>query len=135
MFAEGEWYLMDLEWANRIDSDMEGYKPNPHYLPPELARKEGGRQWTEACDMWQFGKLVEHWNQLDDNGCSYVYTQSQDAPERRMNASNSLLHDPHLTHGPLYLFSDSDLVPVGKVLFLFPPARTHKNFQAWLHQD
>ena len=92
MFAESNWYLMDLEWANTIDSDTEGYHPNRNYLPPELIGGEG-RPWTAACDMWQFGKLLERWNQLDNQGRSYVNTQIQDDPERRLSATDSLDHE------------------------------------------
>ena len=92
MFAEGKWHLMDLEWANRIDSDVEEYNPNEQYLPPELVGVQGG-SWTAACDMWQFGRLLENWNQLDGQGRTYVNTQTQEAPERPLSAGESLVHE------------------------------------------
>ena len=91
MFADSRWYLMDLEWANRIDLDLEDY--NPNLLPPELVVVESGGSWTKACDMWQFGKLVEQWNQLDINGHRYVHTQTQEDPAKRLSAAESLDHE------------------------------------------
>ena len=82
---------MDLEWANRIDLDLEDY--NPNLLPPELVVVESGGSWTKACDMWQFGKLVEQWNQLDINGHRYVHTQTQEDPAKRLSAAESLDHE------------------------------------------
>ena len=93
MFADGRWYLMDLEWANRVDLDLENYNPNGYFLPPELDVFESGRSWTKACDMWQFGKVVEQWNQLDNDGHRYVQTQTHDDPAKRLSAEESLGHD------------------------------------------
>lgn len=92
LFAEGEWYLNDLEWTNRRDSDMGDYNPNPQYLPPKHAGVEGV-PWTVACDMWQLGKLLEYWDQLDSDGRSYVSTQTQDngptSNRRRFSGSST----------------------------------------------
>lgn len=91
MFAEGEWFLMDLEWANTSDSPIGNYNPNPDQTPPELIEMEDVA-WTLACDMWQFGKLLQLWGHLDEHGLRYVATQIQADPTRRLSATESLDH-------------------------------------------
>ena len=91
MFAEGTWYLMDLEWANTVDLPIGDYNPNTNQTPPEVAEIEDGT-WTTACDMWQFGKLLLLWNHLDEDGRQYVTTQTRADPLRRLSATDSLAH-------------------------------------------
>mmetsp|Transcript_15894 Transcript_15894/g.36504 ORF Transcript_15894/g.36504 Transcript_15894/m.36504 type:complete len:451 (+) Transcript_15894:312-1664(+) len=93
MRADGDWYLNDLEWANTINSELGNYIPNEQHLPPELVGVEGVH-WNAACDMWQFGKLIECWNQLDDSLLRYVTTQTQEEPQNRLSAEQSLSQGP-----------------------------------------
>lgn len=51
MYADGLWYLMDLEWAEKAGSPIGKYTPNRVFPPPELAGADGGT-WTVACDLW-----------------------------------------------------------------------------------
>ena len=90
LFAGGQYYLMDLEWANRIDEPLGHYHPNPDFLPPELVGRDDGI-WTVACDMWQFGKLLQHWN--SPGILSYVGRQINENPAERLTAKESLGHD------------------------------------------
>ena len=92
MLAEGRWYLMDLEWANTIDSKLEHYRPSKSFLPPELAGVDG-EKWTSACDMWQFGKLMKLWGTLDEQGRFYVSVQAANEPGDRLSAADSLHHE------------------------------------------
>jgi len=91
LFADGRWYLMDLEWANIIDSEMARYHPQQEFTPPELIGMEEGK-WTSACDMWQFGKLINSWGHLNSNGQNYVSTQRSSTPSNRLSAKESLSH-------------------------------------------
>lgn len=91
MFADGNWYLMDLEWANIVDSPIGEYDPNPDQIPPEVGLVEDGT-WTTACDMWQFGKVLLLWNHLDEDGLRYANTQLDADPFRRLSATDSLTH-------------------------------------------
>ena len=91
MFADGSWYLMDLEWANTVNSPMGEYNPNTGQTPPEVAESKDGI-WTTACDMWQFGKLLSLWNHLDEDGRQYLTTQARADPSGRLSASDSLAH-------------------------------------------
>jgi serine/threonine protein kinase len=92
MFANGEWYLMDLEWANKMNSPIGAYTPNHEYLPPELNRAKEGI-WTAACDMWQFGKVLLIWGHRGEFSDDYLWSQCAEKPERRLSASQSLLHN------------------------------------------
>ena len=91
MFANNEWYLADLEWANKIDSVLGNYYPKEYYLPPELVGVEQGI-WTASCDMWQFGKLLQQWGLSDQASRNYISTQSSAMPTNRLSASASLSH-------------------------------------------
>jgi len=91
LFADGRWYLMDLEWANKIDSPIGTYNLQHQYCPPEVAWGED-QIWTAASDMWQFGKLVGFWN--TNVACdSYVHVQTSERPEDRLTAADSLQHE------------------------------------------
>ena len=83
-----EWYLIDLEWANYANMTMEGYNPSLH--PPECAKEDF--QWGESADMWQFGKLLEYWNCLDDNGRCLARKLTQNDASSRLSASEALRH-------------------------------------------
>ena len=89
MKAEGEWFLIDLEWANYEDQSMEGY--DPALFPPE--RNTAGFLWTKAADMWQFGKLLQTWNQLDAHGHELVQVLTQSDPSNRLSAREVLEHE------------------------------------------
>lgn len=90
MFAHRDWYLIDLEWANFADSKLGEYTPASSWSPPEIS--SANCKWTCACDMWQFGKLVELWGNLDEAGKSYVRVQSKSDPAERLSAEASLHH-------------------------------------------
>jgi len=53
------WYLMDLEWANKVDQSMDHYNPQREFLPPELRDVDPTAIWTTAADMWQFGEVLQ----------------------------------------------------------------------------
>lgn len=97
MFAGGTWYLMDLEWADKVTSSMESYAPRSECLPPESAGVAGG-MWTTKCDMWQFGKLIQYWDHLDEYGRSYVKSQDSTNPAVRLSAEHSLSHQFFKAH-------------------------------------
>lgn len=90
LLSGGQYYLMDLEWANRIDEPLGDYHPNPDFLPPELVGSDDGI-WTVACDMWQFGKLLQYWN--PPGVLPYVERQINENPAERLTAEESLGHD------------------------------------------
>jgi hypothetical protein len=92
MFANGEWYLTDLEWANKINSPIGAYMPDHEYLPPELNQTREGI-WTAACDIWQFGKMLLIWGPRGEFSDDYLRAQSAERPERRLSASQSLCHN------------------------------------------
>ena len=84
MLAENRWILNDLEWANTIDSEIGEHNPAHHYLPPELVGIDG--EWTAACDMWQFGRLLSSWGQLDSQGEAYVRLPNNETPGHRLDS-------------------------------------------------
>lgn len=88
MFADGDWYLVDLEWANIAHSELGSFCPNE--TPPEISGNHS--IWTCACDMWQFGELVEVWGDLDEEGRAYVRAMSTVNPDERLSAEASLRH-------------------------------------------
>ena len=91
MFANERWYLMDLEWANTIDSELGDYRPQDEFTPPELVGVEGAI-WTTACDMWQFGNLINTWGHLDEDGQQYVTSQLSLPAANWLSAQESLQH-------------------------------------------
>lgn len=92
MFAGGQWYLIDLEWANNADSELQGYRPNDSWVPPEIL--DTSSRWACASDMWQFGKLVETWGVADgDDLQSYLRLQLSGTPGTRLSAKDSLAHE------------------------------------------
>jgi len=88
MRADGVWFLIDLEWANYGNLPLEDY--NPAMRPPES--HEAGFSWTASADMWQFGKLLESCNQLDQDGHDLVRRLLQDNDASRPSASQALVH-------------------------------------------
>jgi len=89
MWSNQQWYLIDLEWANFDNLPMGGY--NPHLHPPECVNQDF--KWGVSADMWQYGKLLEHWNLLDNNGSNLVRTLTQNNPTFRPSASEALATD------------------------------------------
>lgn len=83
---------MVSEWANVVDSVIGDYNLNQDYFPPELRGVEDGK-WTTACDMWQFGKLLLLWNNLDEAGECLMKAQCSESPCTRLTAKESLTHD------------------------------------------
>ena len=90
MFADGDWYLVDLECANVANAELGAYCPSESWLPPEISGTNC--TWTCACDMWQFGKLVELWGNLDSDGQAYVRVMSEINPSERLSAEASIRH-------------------------------------------
>ena len=88
MRANGTWFLIDLEWANYENEPLDGY--NPTLRPPESS--DAGFCWAASADMWQFGKLFESWNHLDDDGRNLVSRLLQDDHESRPSAGEALQH-------------------------------------------
>lgn len=91
MFADQNWYLVDLEWANLVDSPIGEYHPHKEWTPPEITGENCS--WTIASDMWQFHKLLSAWNQLDEAGQSLVRVLGDDIPQRRLTAGEALAHE------------------------------------------
>ena len=84
-----EWVLIDLERANYGNlAPLKNY--NPTIRPPES--HDAGFYWTASTDMWQFGKLLESWNQLDQDGRDRVRRLLQDDFVSRPSASQALDH-------------------------------------------
>ena len=90
MFADQNWYLVDLEWANTANSELGVFRPLEEWTPPEISGENC--QWTCACDMWQFGRLVEAWGSLDEDFRAYIRVQSKVDPSLRLSADESLRH-------------------------------------------
>jgi len=88
MRANGTWFLIDLEWANYEKQPLEDY--NPTLRPPES--HQAGFHWAASADMWQFGKLLESWNRLDDDGLNLVRRLLHDDYASRPNAREALQH-------------------------------------------
>ena len=97
MRASGSWYMIDLEWADYNDSEPGDY--HPALQPPEFTT--AGFRWTSSADMWQFGILLQSWDQLDEPGHNLVRLLTNSAPEQRPSAADTLRHaflEP-LNHG------------------------------------
>jgi Protein kinase domain len=90
MFADGKWYLMDLEWANVVDSPIGEYSPQEAWIPPEITGENS--YWTTASDMWQFHRLLSDWDKLDDEGRNLVRVLRDDNLHRRLTAAQALAH-------------------------------------------
>lgn len=88
MRAGGSWYMIDLEWADFSNSEPGEYQPA--LQPPEFMR--AGFRWTSSADMWQFGKLLESWDQLDEDGHILVRLLTENAPGQRPSAADTLRH-------------------------------------------
>lgn len=87
--SDGRWILTDLEWASFANQPLADY--NPRLLPPEC---EGIDQtWSEASDMWQFGKLLELWGKLDEQGNALVRNLTSDDPNDRLSAEDCMRHE------------------------------------------
>lgn len=89
MKAKEVWYLIDLEWANYVNSPMGTY--NPAVCPPES--HTAGFVWATSADMWQFGKLLELWNQLDAHGHCIVQNLTNHDPSTRLSTTQALDHE------------------------------------------
>jgi len=88
MMASGLWYMTDLEWANYDDLEPGGY--HPALKPPEF--DTAGFRWTSSADMWQFGRLLQSWDKLDERGHNLVRLLTNNAPEQRPSAADTLKH-------------------------------------------
>lgn len=90
MFADENWYLVDLEWAYTTRSELGSFCPVDELTPPEITGNDC--EWTFSCDMWQFGRLVEVWGSLDEHARAYIRLQSNIDPNMRLTADGSLSH-------------------------------------------
>ena len=88
MRADGSWYMIDLEWANYNNSEPGDYRPA--LRPPEFTT--AGFRWTSSADMWQFGMLLQAWDQLDEPGHNLVHLLTNSDPEQRPSAPDTLRH-------------------------------------------
>ena len=90
------WYLMDLEWAQRVGQPLENYVPNGGNLPPEIIEGGDAAVWTAAADMWQFGRVLELWGDkgspLGEMGKSLCLSLMAERPEDRPTAQQALKH-------------------------------------------
>lgn len=88
MRANSRWYLIDLEWANHLDQTVGGYRP--FLCPPECSAEDC--LWSASSDIWQFGKLLESWGQLDDEGHALVRVLTSDSPSERLPVEEAMQH-------------------------------------------
>lgn len=91
MLSNGQWFLIDLEWADHAGKPIDRFNPQTEWTPPEITGE--GCRWTPLSDMWQFGTLLQIWGFLDNDGTKFVQTQLNRKPECRLNAKESLEHD------------------------------------------
>lgn len=89
MRSEGQWFLIDLEWANVVDKSLGDYRPA--LLPPECVGADC--TWSCASDMWQFGKLLQSWGNLDAHGHAIVRLLLEDNPNDRLGAEACVDHE------------------------------------------
>ena len=87
------WYLVDLEWANTADTELEDFilRVSGLHLRSVAVAVNG----HALVIMWQFGglqRLVEVWGSLDEDGRSYMRMQSNMDPNMRLSAEASLRH-------------------------------------------
>jgi hypothetical protein len=90
MFADQNWYLVDLEWANLADRPVGQYRPHLTWTPPEIIDNDSS--WTTAGDMWQFQTLLSHWGHLNENGQCLLRLLQNTNPLERIGAEEALRH-------------------------------------------
>jgi serine/threonine protein kinase len=90
MFADQNWYLVDLEWANLADLPVGNYMPQEQWAPPEINNSDSS--WTYSSDMWQFHKLLCHWNHLNEDGRRLLELLQCEDPKARVSADEALQH-------------------------------------------
>jgi serine/threonine protein kinase len=56
LLSGGEWFLFDLEWADKVDAGLPPSKSA--FIPPELRDCEDA-VWGTSADMWQVGQLLD----------------------------------------------------------------------------
>jgi hypothetical protein len=90
------WYLMDLEWAEKVGEPLGDYRPKRENSPPEVLRGGNVAIWTSSADMWQFGRVLELWEErgsplgnLGHQLCAALLTES---PANRPTAEKALNH-------------------------------------------
>ncbi len=90
------WYLMDLEWAQRVGLPLENYAPKRDNSPPEIREGGDAAVWTAAADMWQFGKVLDFWgdngSSLGEMGKDLCLKLMAERPEDRPTAQQALKH-------------------------------------------
>jgi hypothetical protein len=90
MFADQNWYLVDLEWANSAGLPVGEYTPQQQWTPPEILGSDS--EWTHTSDMWQFHKLLDQWNHLDEDGRRLLEVLQCEDPQSRISAEVALKH-------------------------------------------
>jgi hypothetical protein len=89
-----EFFLMDLEWAERTDRKMGDYRPKLKRVPPEL--KENGAfaldaRWGVAADVWQVRGLLRPWCPGLNEGWARLHLALRDPdPARRPSVEQAL---------------------------------------------
>ena len=97
MVVPGEgWYLMDLEWAAKVNSPIGKYSPTRDNTPPEIRGCGEKVIWTPASDMWQFGQVLGYWrvngSRLDAAGLDLCAQLTAESPQDRLSATLALQH-------------------------------------------
>jgi hypothetical protein len=90
------WFLMDLEWAQRAGLPVESYAPKRANTPPEIGDGGEAAIWTAASDMWQFGRMLDFWENRASPLCKLGRELSgqlmAERPEDRPTARQALSH-------------------------------------------
>ena len=90
------WYLMDLEWAEKVDEPLGDYRPKRENTPPEVFHGGNVAIWTSSADMWQFGRVLELWEErgspLGNLGRQLRAALLTDSPANRPTAEKALNH-------------------------------------------
>ncbi len=91
------WYLMDLEWAQKMGQPLNNYTPKRDNSPPEIRFGGEVSMWTAAADMWQFGRVLESWAScgapLDEMGNDLCIKLLAESAENRLTAQQGLKHE------------------------------------------
>ncbi len=90
------WYLMDLEWAEKVGEPLGNYCPKRENTPPEVLNGGNVAIWTLSADMWQFGRVLELWEELGspvgDLGHQLCAALLSESPAKRPTAEQALNH-------------------------------------------
>ena len=88
MRSGGQWFLIDLEWANHAGLGRGEY--DPALRPPECDGPDF--VWNASADMWQFRKLLQSWKLLDQDGRNLVRVLTTENPADRLSVEQTMGH-------------------------------------------